>query len=164
MSHDLEHRDSPPDFGGGDDDDQMFKSASLPVTDDVRLSEDDDDDENPFGEIIETKKIPLTIPPVTPIAVPEPQPPTPVKQETQFFPSDSTEKNTSITQPIHSTPSFESQLSPSKPIANEYINITTNAKPIPKRSAEHNIEIIVSDPTKIGEVWLLFILNIVFKF
>jgi hypothetical protein len=168
MSHDLDHRDSPPDFGG-DDDDQMFKSASLPVTDDVPLSGDEDDDENPFGEIIETKKIPLTIPPVTPIAVPEPQPPTPVKQETQFFPSDSninlTEKNTSITQPIHSTPSLESQLSPSsKPIASENINITTNAKPIQKRSAEHNIEIIVSDPTKVGEVCLLFILNIVFKF
>jgi len=168
-----EHRNSPPDFG--EDDDQMFKSATLPVTDDVPLSEDDDDDDdNPFGEPSGKNKTPLTIPPIT---VPEPQSPTPVKQETQsptpvkqetqFFSSDSgmnsTEKNTSIIQPVHATTLFESQFSSSKPIASENTNITTDVKSVRKRSNEHNIEITVSDPTKVGEVCLLFILNKILK-
>jgi hypothetical protein len=176
MSNDLKHRDSPPDFGDDDnkDDDQMFKSASLPVTDDVPLSgddndededDDDDDDDNPFGEVREKKKTSLTIPPVTPIAVPEPQPPTPVKQESHLFSTDSNinsaERNTSITQPVHSTPLYENQFSASKSLSNENTNLTTNVKPIQKRSDIHNIEITISDPTKVGEV---FILNKIFRF
>jgi hypothetical protein len=171
MSNDSEHRNSPPDFGDEDskDDDQMFKSATLPVTDDIPLSGEDDDDENPFGEPAVQKKTPtntiepstnnstpLTVPPVTPIAVPEPQPPTPVKQDTKLFPSDSginaTQINTSATEPARSTTSFESQLSASKPISSETAGITTNGKSAQKRSDDHNIEITVSDPTKVGEV------------
>jgi hypothetical protein len=164
MSDDLKHRDSPPDFGDDDnkDDDQMFKSATLPVTDDIPLSDDDDDDdENPFGESSEKTKTPLTIPSVTPINVLEPQPSTPVKQETQLFSNDSginiTERNTSITPPAHS---FEIQPPPSKPIMSENTRITTHVKPTEKRSNEHNIEITVSDPTKVGEVCVYLEYNI----
>ncbi len=173
MSNDLEHRSSPPDFGDDDtkDDDQMFKSATLPVTDDVRLSgdDDDDDDENPFGEPTVRKKTPsntrntietssnnstpLSVPPV---ATPEPQPSAPVQHDTQQFSSDSAvntaEINTSVTQPVRSTASFESQHSTSKPIVSEATGITTNSKPAQKRSNDHNIEITVSDPTKVGDV------------
>ena len=74
------------------------------------------------------------------------------------FPSDpavnKTEVNTSISQQYaHSTSSFESQISTSKPIGNEI----TNSKSTEKRSNDHNIEITVSDPTKVGEVCLLLI-------
>ena len=172
MSNDSELRSSPPDFGDDDtkDDDQMFKSAALPVTDDISLS-GDDDDENPFGESAVRKKTPtnttntvesstndaapLTIPPVTPIAILEPQPPTPVKQESELFPPDSSvDTNTSVTYP---TAPFESQLSASKPLASETTGITTTNISPPKQSTEYNIEIAVSDPTKVGEVGFKFL-------
>jgi len=163
MSNDLEHRHSPPDFGYDDtkDDDQMFKSASLPVTDDIQLSEEDED-ENPFGDTSVRKK-PLTntiessITNGTPIAVPEPQPSTPIKQDNQFFPTDSgvnsTEINTPV--PVRSTASFENQLSASAVVSKPKASETTNSKPIQKQSDDYNIEITVSDPTKVGEVCIL---------
>jgi hypothetical protein len=187
MSSDSDQRVTPPDFGDDDtkDDDQMFKSARLPATDDVPLSgEDDDDDDNPFGEpavqnktpkaVVESPinyEAPLTIPPVTPIAIPEPQPPSPAKQETKLFPTDtginSTETNTSITQPIHSAVPFESQISSlttvPKSIVNEPTGATTNVKSERKRSIEQNTEITVSDPAKVGDV-CRFIFNANFKF
>ncbi len=154
MSNDLEHRHSPPDFGDDDkDDDQMFKSARLPATDNVRLSEDDDDDddENPFHDVTEKIKTSLTDTSV----VPEPEIQSPVKQESQLFSSDtggnSTEIKSSITQPVHS---FESQSSTPKSLISEISHVTTDLKGAKKRSKEHNIEITVSDPTKIGEVHL----------
>ncbi|CAF1019708.1 unnamed protein product [Adineta steineri] len=157
MSNDLEHRSSPPDFGDDEmkDDDQMFKSATLPVTDDIPLSEDDEEDENPFGEPSVSKKAstninelstkndtPLTIPSVTPIAVLESPP---MKQDNQFFPSDTGINSIeSSTQPV-----YENQSSAiSKPITNENISTT---KPIQKPKEDHNIEITVNDPTKVGE-------------
>jgi len=164
MSNDLEHRHSPPDFGDDDkDDDQMFKSARLPATDDVRLSEDDDDDnddddeENPFHDVTEKVKTSLNDTPV-----PEPEIQSPVKQESQLFSSntsvDSTEIKTSIPQPVHS---FENQSSTSKSLTSEISQVTTDLKGGKKRSKEHNIEITVSDPTKVGEVRLISILNII---
>ncbi|CAF3083636.1 unnamed protein product [Rotaria sp. Silwood2] len=176
MSNEHEHRHSPPEFADDDtkDDDQMFKSARLPVTDDIPLSgedDDDDDNDNPFGEPSVEKKPPINVnesstnnetpfnvPSVTPIAISEPQLPTPVKQDNQLFSRDSSvssaETNTSMTQPVHPTASIESQSSTSaqvsKPIASGTIGITTNMNPT-QRSDEHNIEITVSDPTKVGE-------------
>ena len=87
---------------------------------------------------------------MTPIAVPEPQPPTPVKQESKLFPPDSgVDTNTSV---IYPTAPVESLLSESEPSASETtVNTTTNKAPA-KRSTEYNIEITVSDPTKVGEV------------
>ncbi|CAF0894191.1 unnamed protein product [Rotaria sordida] len=174
MSNDREHRQSPPDFADEDtkDDDQMFKSAALPVTDDIPLSGEDDDDDNPFGEpsvqkIIPTyinelstnNETPSDVPPVTPNVVLEPQLSTPVKQDNELSSRgssvSSTETSTSATQPVQSTASLESQSSTSaqvsKPIASGTTGITTNMKPTQKRSDEHNIEITVSDPTKVGE-------------
>ena len=171
MSNDLEHRSSPPDFADDDtkDDDQMFKSATLPASDDIPLSGDDDDDENPFGEPTVRKKTPSTTKntietsannstpfSVSPVAISQPQPSAPVEYDTQLFSSDSAvntaETNTSVTQPVRSTTSFESQQSTSKPIVSEATGITTNSKPAQKRSDDHNIEITVSDPTKVGDV------------
>ncbi|CAF3439485.1 unnamed protein product [Rotaria sp. Silwood1] len=174
MSNDHKHHQTPPDFADDDtkDDDQMFKSATLPVTDDIPLSGEDDDDDSPFGEPSVQKKTPtyvnelstnnetpFQVPPVTPTAVIEPQISTAVKQDNQLFSRDSsissTETNTSTTQPVHSTASLESQSSTSaqvsKPMASGTTGITTNTKPTQKRSDEHNIEITVSDPTKVGE-------------
>jgi hypothetical protein len=149
MSNDLEHRQSPPDFGDDDkDDDQMFKSARLPATDDVRLSEDDDDDENPFQDVTEKIKTPSIDTPV-----PEPEVQTPVEEESQLFSPDiganSTEVKSSITQPVHS---LESQPSTSKSLTSDISHVTTDLKGGIKRSKEYNIEITVSDPTKVGEV------------
>ena len=149
MSNDLEHRPSPPDFDAEDeenkDDDQMFKSARLPITDDVRLSDDEDED-NPFGELSEKPKTSLTIQSVTPVAVPEAS--SPVKQESQLFPVDSgvhsTEKISLTTQLENSSLTNE--------ITHPTIAATTDLKATKKRSNEHNIEITVSDPTKVGEV------------
>ncbi|CAF4761518.1 unnamed protein product [Rotaria sp. Silwood1] len=174
MSNDHKHHQTPPDFADDDtkDDDQMFKSATLPVTDDIPLSGEDDDDDSPFGEPSVQKKTPtyvnesstnnetpFQVPPVTPTAVIEPQISTAVKQDNQLFSRDSsissTETNTSTTQPVHSTASLESQSSTSaqvsKSMASGTTGITTNTKPTQKRSDEHNIEITVSDPTKVGE-------------
>ena len=150
MSNDLEHRNSPPDFGDDDDDDnkdddQMFKSARLPATDDVPLSEDEDE-ENPFGESVEKKKplatdvlsssneASLQISPVTPIAALDPQPSTLTEQKNQTFPSDPA---------ISTTNSLESPISTASAI-------TTKSQV--KHVEDPNIEIIVSDPTKVGEV------------
>ncbi|CAF1659299.1 unnamed protein product, partial [Adineta ricciae] len=149
MSKDLEHRNSPPDFGDDDDDDnkdddQMFKSARLPATDDVPLSEDEDE-ENPFGETVEKKKpsatnvlsssneASLQISPVTPIAVLEPQPSTLTEQEHQTFPSDPA---------ISAANSLESPIST--------VSAVTTKSQV-KHVEDPNIEIIVSDPTKVGE-------------
>lgn len=144
MSNDLEYRPSPPDFGDDEnkDDDQMFKSATLPVTDDVPLSEDDDD--NPFGEVREKSKVTSNLPAV---AVPEQQ--SPVKEESQLFSADtglhSLERNTSIG-------SLDNPASTM--ILNNAMStqVTTDLKASKPRSEGYNIEIIVSDPTKVGEV------------
>ena len=144
MSNDLEYRQSPPDFGDDDnrDDDQMFKSATLPVTDDIPLSEDDDD--NPFGEVTEKPKISSNLPAATP---PEQQ--SPVIRESQLLSADtglhSMERDASIG-------SMESQPTASTVLTNDTSHLTTDLKPTKARLEGHNIEIIVSDPTKVGEV------------
>ncbi|CAF1034661.1 unnamed protein product [Rotaria magnacalcarata] len=175
MSDDHKHRDSPPDFDDDDtkDDDQMFKSATLPVTDDIPLSEEDEEEEeNPFGESSVKQKsstnlnqsptnneTPLNMPPVTPIVVSDPQLATSANNDAPLFSQDSnvntTEKNTSTTQPVRSIASLENQPSGSAQLSRS-INcgssaLTLNMKPAQKKSDEHNIEITVSDPTKVGE-------------
>ena len=185
MSNDPENRDLPPDFDDDDDDDtkdedQMFKSARLPVTDNVPLSEDDDDDddddENPFSEPAVEKKnsakfteastndaAAFTISPV----VQELESTTVTKQETKSFPSNPSsnlaEANIPVAEPVASTVSFESELSPtglvSKHAANEIADVTANTKLASKQSDQHDIEITVSDPTKVGEVCLLSLMS-----
>lgn len=50
---------------------------------------------------------------------------------------------------------FETQKSSSKPVVtNVFTEIKTESKPEKKRSTVYNIEIVVSDPTKVGEVSL----------
>ena len=153
MSNDLEYRPSPPDFGDDDnkDDDQMFKSATLPVTDDVPLNGDEEDDDNPFGEVREKSKITSNLPSG---AVPEQQ--SPVKQESQVLSADtglhSLERNTSIGSTT--AQSLENQYPASTIILSNELpsQVTTDLKPSKPRSEGHNIEIMVSDPTKVGEV------------
>lgn len=166
MSNDLDYRQSPPDFGEDDnrDDDQMFKSATLPVTDDVPLSEDDDD--NPFGDVIEKPKISSYSPAVTATAAAAMAPTeqqSPVKQESQVLSADtglhSLERDTS-------SGSMETQPTASKVLLTDISQVTTDLKPAKPRSEGHNIEIIVSDPTKVGEVrsFLSFFFNFLFFF
>jgi hypothetical protein len=175
---------APPDFGVDDDtttnDDSMFVSAISPTTVDISLSgADEDDDENPFeapptttriktptnttntvessvddeNKIFQQGNLPVhvdeddedlfaakntdnnspsvSVPAQVPIALSEPR--TPVKQENQFYPTD---------------------------LKSGYGETTTASKPVKTRSTENNIEITVSDPTKVGEVSLIIILII----
>ena len=166
MSNDLEPRVMPPDFGDDDDDDddatkdddQMFKSATLPVTDEIRLSDDEED--NPFGEPIASKTLATSIfEPAThhssPLAATDSQP-----LATHLDSGvTSTDTKHAEAQSLHSTASFSSQLSPPavvpQPIASDTNETVATSKPSPRRSDDHNIEITVSDPTKVGEVGIL---------
>ena len=156
MSNDLEPRVMPPDFGDDDDDDaakdddQMFKSATLPVTDDIRLSDDEED--NPFGEPIASKTL------ATSIFEPATHHSSPLAMHLDSGLT-STDTKHAEAQSLHSTASFSSQLSPPavvpQPIVSDTTETVTTSKPTPCRSEEHNIEITVSDPTKVGEVSIL---------
>jgi len=184
MSNDQEHLE-PPSFGDDDEntaDDSMFVSAVSPGTVDISLSGaddddeeespfgappvrqktptnttntvqstvDDDDDEDPFGTKTTSNNTPSS--PVPAQVVPEPQSPTPKKQESHLYSPDSPGPTTTLA----------SQISSSTPISksNSGEAAATASKPVQKRSSEDTIEITVSDPTKVGDVSLMFILLI----
>jgi sorting nexin-1/2 len=123
--------------------DQEKKS---PEQDKIQLKVDDDEDDDIFGV---KSAPPLAVPVQVPVAIPEPQSPSPKKQESELYPVDT---NVNSPQPARSTIPFESQLSSSTPKQKSILteSLTTN-KPVQKRSDDHNIEITVSDPTKVGE-------------
>ena len=180
MSNDREHRSSPPAFNDHDEnddvkvDDEMFKSAALPpIVDDVPLS-GDEDDENPFGEPSvemkeETKQTESFMnnnsikntttnnnaiqtageQPVIPMAGSESHSTYSIQKDQQFYSNDLSKKsieiNSSVTQPKST---LEHQSSFPKPMASE----TTDLKSNQIQSKEYDIEITVSDPTRVGEV------------
>ena len=177
MSDDQEHGDAPPNFGD-DDENAMYTSALSPEPVDISLSgaDDDDEEESPFGSPPVRQKTPtnttntveanvnnddddedpfgmkkasnnapsLSVPAQVPIAVPEPQSPTPKKQESNLYPTDLNTGSSSL----------DSELSSSTPVSKSE---TVTTKPVQKRSSDDTIEITVSDPTKVGDVSLIFL-------
>jgi hypothetical protein len=121
----------------------------------VPLDEDDDD---PFGEKKTSSKPPPS-PASSPVpkATPEPQPSTPVKQQSQFYTGDLNAAPPSPSRPSTYESQSSSSTSVSKADSTEKV-VTT--KPVQKRSSEDVIEITVSDPTKVGDVSLMIILSI----
>jgi predicted component of type VI protein secretion system len=119
----------------------------------------DDDDEDLFGETKANNAPPLYVPPVTPVAIPEPITPKPVMQDLNLFPTDLNAASAPVAQPVRSSNLFESQMS-SSTVPKSVTSDLPVSKPSPqhKRPAEHNIEISVSDPTKVGDVRSLFFL------
>jgi hypothetical protein len=187
MSQEL--GEAPPNFGDDDEnttDNSMFVSAISPGTVDISLSgadDDDDDDESPFGaapvrqktptnttntvestvdddddeDPFGTKKSSNNTPSSSSVpaqVVPEPQSPSGKKQESHLYSPDSPRPTTT----------FDSQISSSTPNSksNSGEATTTTSKPVQKRSSEDTIEITVSDPAKVGEVSLIFILLFLF--
>lgn len=161
MSHDSVTRHSPPEFGDDDDenkdDQQMFVSATLPPTDDVPLDEEEEED-NPFGAPSSfQKKTPVVTAnelaqnDLASTVAHESQPTVSIKQE---LPSLVSEKSNSPTETSmeRSTIPLDSPSSASTRSLTNETTTTTATKPVPKRATEHNIEITVSDPTKVGEV------------
>ena len=145
MSDDLEYRPSPPpDFDADDDenkdDDQMFKSANLPVTDDVPLSEDDD---NPFGDADEKPK-----PPTASLVLTES---TPITQESQVVNNNNNSDN-STNHVVDNQQSITNGKSDETTATTATTTAAAAAAVKAKPSNEPNIEITVSDPTKVGEV------------
>jgi hypothetical protein len=134
-----------------------------------------EDDEDLFG--LDNNPSPAVAAPQTPIVTPEPQPRTPLKQESPLFstssnmnspstptkqekPLFSTDSSVNSPPPIRSTPSYESQTSSSTPVSKSILNQTVStSKPVRKYSKVHDIEISVSDPTKVGSVSLIFLLS-----
>ena len=120
---------------------------------------------------------PAVAAPRTPIVTPEPQPRTPLKQESPLFstssnlnspstpvkqeqPLFSTDSSVNSPPPIRSTPSYESQTSSSTSASKSILSQTvTTSKPVRKYSKVHDIEISVSDPAKVGSVSLIFLLS-----
>lgn len=156
-------------LGGGDDDDEEENPFGLPppapsrhksstnTTNTVEsptvypeassaVKLDDDDDDDVFGVNKKTNSAaPLSI--STP--VPDPQPSSPIKQESALYEN----LNTSSPQPT----TFNSQVSSSTPVSNN--ETTTESKPVRKRNDDDTIEITVSDPTKVGDVSLIIIIS-----
>jgi len=182
MANDQEHVE-PPSFGDDDEnttDDSMFVSAVSPGTVDISLSgaDDDDEEESPFGApsvrqkttTNTTNTVESTVDDddddpfgtkqtsnntqsssVPAQVVPEPQSPTPKKQESHLYSPDS---------PQPTTTTLDSQISSSTPTSKSNAGEATTSKPVQKRSSEDTIEITVSDPAKVGDVSLMFILLI----
>ena len=160
MSHDSVTRHSPPDFGDDDeenkDDQQMFVSATLAPTDDVPLDEEEEED-NPFGA-------PASFQKKTPVATAnelaqndlastvayESHPTVPIKQELPSLVSEKSNSPTEMSIERSTIPLDSPSSTSTRSLTNE--TTTTATKSVPKRSTEHNIEITVSDPTKVGEV------------
>ncbi|CAF0789435.1 unnamed protein product [Rotaria sp. Silwood1] len=113
----------------------------------------DEEDKDLFGEENTSYNQQPSDSPSVPIVVPEKQPstppPTPIKQETSLY---STDSSVNAGQPLQANVPFESQLSSSTPTLKSVLSEpSTESKPVQKRSHENNIEITVSDPTKVGE-------------
>ncbi len=125
--------------------------------DDAKVPVDEDDDD-PFGEKKTSSKPPPS-PASSPVpkATPEPQPSTPVKQQSQFYTGDLNAAPPSPSRPSTYESQSSSSTSVSKADSTEKV-VTT--KPVQKRSSEDVIEITVSDPTKVGDVSLMIILSI----
>lgn len=99
----------------------------------------DDDDDDVFGVNKQnTTSSTLSVPPQVPIAVPNPQPSSPIKQEAPVY------ENLNTSSPQTTTTTYNSQTSSS--------SATANKPSTPKRSPDDTIEITVSDPTKVGDV------------
>jgi hypothetical protein len=111
----------------------------------------DEDDEDVFGVKTDSNNAPvLAAAPQVPVTVPEPPPPTPVKQESPSF---SVASNTSSPSPVQSKPTFDKQVSSSTPVSKTVLSETvTTSKSVQKRSNINDIEITVSDPSKVGDV------------
>jgi sorting nexin-1/2 len=116
--------------------------------DDAKVPVDEDDDD-PFGEKKTSSKPPPS-PASSPVpkATPEPQPSTPVKQQSQFYTGDLNAAPPSPSRPSTYESQSSSSTSVSKADSTEKV-VTT--KPVQKRSSEDVIEITVSDPTKVGD-------------
>ncbi|CAF3408984.1 unnamed protein product [Rotaria sp. Silwood1] len=113
----------------------------------------DEEDKDLFGEENTSYNQQPSDSPSVPIVVPEKQPstppPTPIKQETSLY---STDSSVNAGQPLQANVPFESQLSSSTPTLKSVLSEpSTDSKPVQKRSHENNIEITVSDPTKVGD-------------
>jgi len=161
--------------------DTMFVSAISPGTVDISLSGDEEDD-NPFGDEPPTtrKKTPTnttntvessasdennlfqansasvkvddndddlfgTNKSTAPATVSPPSSPKP--QDNQSYSADLNASSGSSSQPT----TFDSQVSSSTPVSTNEAAASAS-KPVKKRSDDDEIEIAVSDPTKVGEV------------
>lgn len=150
MSNKLEQRHIPPDFGDDDDDDDakedqsMFVSASLPPTDDIPL---DEDDENPFGTSSNQPAKSQSISTTDSTATFESPSVSSIKQENPIMVEQNSSSSAMSTETKPPT-NLEQAISSATA---DYSTVST-AKAKTKRRTEYKIEILVSDPSKVGEV------------
>jgi hypothetical protein len=151
MSNEIEQHELPPDFDDDEnkDEQQMFVSATLPPTDDIPLDEDDDDDdENPFGQTLTPTTSRTTLPDHC-----QSQLRTSLKHDM----SSSIDENNTLTNETQTLPSQVDCLS-DRTMVNTATTVgklvvhETNGTSRKHSPMESNIDISVSDPTKIGEV------------
>ncbi|CAF0998187.1 unnamed protein product [Adineta ricciae] len=134
-------------------------SVEVPVENERNLPEpeksivDINDDEDIFGA--NTPVATATTSSSTPVPKSElatgPAPSTPVKQESSLFSVD-TSSSSPKTPVVKSTPSFDSQISSSTSTTKNVLSGTVTAShTVEKRGKDNDIEITVSDPTKVGD-------------
>ena len=142
--------DAPPEFlddeSKNNDDESMFVSVMSPIDVNVQL-DDEDDDENPFGEA-EVKEKEVAVVEPTPVLVVETTPVELEEKEEELFQAETPPVVKEVVVPSSPIRSLESQVS-TKSVLSEAV---MSSQPTPKRSTVHDIEITVSDPTKVGDV------------
>jgi hypothetical protein len=138
----------------------------------------DEDDADLFGkDNTDNNASPVVTATQIPVAGPKPQSPTPEKQKSSLFSTSSststprtpvnqeeplfpTESSVNSPSSVRSTPPYESQFSASTSTSKNILSQTiTSSKPARKYSKVHDIEITVSDPTKVGDVSLILNLS-----